>query len=171
MTAKRADIGELPNWPRLLSREQAAAYVGLSPNQFVEEVSAGALPAAILPYSKVNEWRWDRDELAAALLNAVAQPPDGDASECLIYFVRAGDGPIKIGITNTIRSRLRVLQSGHYEELSLLLVIEGTPSQEALIHHRFSHLHIRGEWFTAGADLLAFIDGATERRFAGWGDT
>ncbi len=34
MTAKKADLADLPQWPRLLSREQAAAYVGLSPNAF-----------------------------------------------------------------------------------------------------------------------------------------
>ena len=30
MTARRSDLSDLPNWPRLLSREQAAAYVGIS---------------------------------------------------------------------------------------------------------------------------------------------
>ncbi len=26
MTARRSDLSDLPDWPRLLSREQAAAY-------------------------------------------------------------------------------------------------------------------------------------------------
>lgn len=30
MTAARADLRDLPDWPRLLSREQAAAYLGVS---------------------------------------------------------------------------------------------------------------------------------------------
>lgn len=30
MTAKRSDLADLPDWPRLLSREQAAAYCGVS---------------------------------------------------------------------------------------------------------------------------------------------
>lgn len=34
MTAAKIKPGDLPNWPRLLSREMAAAYVGVSPNAF-----------------------------------------------------------------------------------------------------------------------------------------
>jgi hypothetical protein len=30
VTAKRSDLADLPDWPRLLSREQAAAYCGVS---------------------------------------------------------------------------------------------------------------------------------------------
>ena len=30
MTARRSDLSDLPDWPRLLSREQAAAYLGVS---------------------------------------------------------------------------------------------------------------------------------------------
>ena len=30
MTAARSDLRDLPDWPRLLSREQAAAYLGVS---------------------------------------------------------------------------------------------------------------------------------------------
>lgn len=52
--------------PRLLSREQAAAYVGLSANQFDEEVRAGRFPASVALY--VTRRRlWDRSALDAAL--------------------------------------------------------------------------------------------------------
>lgn len=44
MTAARRDLAELPYWPRYLSREQAAAYVGVSPNVFDGEVQAGIWP-------------------------------------------------------------------------------------------------------------------------------
>ena len=30
MVAQRADLADLPYWPRLLSREQASAYLGIS---------------------------------------------------------------------------------------------------------------------------------------------
>jgi hypothetical protein len=29
--------------------------------------------------------------------------------------------------------------------------------REAELHQRFRHLHVRGEWFRPGPDLLAFI--------------
>ena len=34
MTARTEDLDGLPNWPRLLSREQAAAYLGVAPSTF-----------------------------------------------------------------------------------------------------------------------------------------
>lgn len=44
MTAKLEDIAKLPGWPRWLSEEQAAAYVGVSVTMFREEVTAGVWP-------------------------------------------------------------------------------------------------------------------------------
>lgn len=38
MTARRADIADLPAWPRGLSLEQAAAYVGVTPPTFAKHV-------------------------------------------------------------------------------------------------------------------------------------
>lgn len=44
MTAKVSDLSGLPYWPRMLSREQAARYVGVSPTQFDREVEEGRWP-------------------------------------------------------------------------------------------------------------------------------
>ena len=44
MTARRQDLADLPYWPRWMSREQAASYVGVSPNVFDAEVKAGVWP-------------------------------------------------------------------------------------------------------------------------------
>ena len=52
--------------PRLLSREQAARYLGLSPNQFEIEVAAGTWPAAV-PLRRTRRKLWDRVELDRAL--------------------------------------------------------------------------------------------------------
>jgi hypothetical protein len=41
MTASLESIANCPDWPRWLSREQAAQYVGRSVNQFMSEVDAG----------------------------------------------------------------------------------------------------------------------------------
>lgn len=45
MAAKVTDLNGLPYWPRLLSRDQAARYVGVSATQFSKEVAAGRWPA------------------------------------------------------------------------------------------------------------------------------
>jgi hypothetical protein len=57
MAAKRADIADLPFWPRCLSRDQAAAYVGVSPGKFDEEVASGVWPSGERRGGRVL---WDR---------------------------------------------------------------------------------------------------------------
>lgn len=44
MTARITDIKDCPAWPRGLSEEQAAAYVGVSVCTFRSEVTAGIWP-------------------------------------------------------------------------------------------------------------------------------
>lgn len=38
MSAKAKDLEHLPDWPRMLSRDQAAAYCSLSPNAFDDHI-------------------------------------------------------------------------------------------------------------------------------------
>jgi predicted DNA-binding transcriptional regulator AlpA len=65
--------------PRLLSREQAAAYVGLSANQFDEEVRAGRFPTPVDLF--VTRRRlWDRCAIDAALdaeITSILDGPNG----------------------------------------------------------------------------------------------
>ncbi len=63
MTARRADIADLPDWPRLLSREQAAAYVGLSVNSFKIRVGREFPDPKIIGARKL----WDRRQLDEAV--------------------------------------------------------------------------------------------------------
>ena len=60
MTAPKLAISELPDWPRGLSRAQAAAYVGVGPVKFEAEVAAGIWPA---PWARGRRVTWDRREL------------------------------------------------------------------------------------------------------------
>lgn len=63
MTARKRDIAELPGWPRGLSREQAAAYVGVSPNVFDWEVAQGIWPPGERRGPKGRRLVWDRELL------------------------------------------------------------------------------------------------------------
>jgi hypothetical protein len=68
-----------------------------------------------------------------------------------VYFVSDGTN-IKIGLTRTgVAGRVRSLQTGASAVLP-------DADREAELHQRFRHLHVRGEWFQPGPDLLAFID-------------
>ncbi len=50
----------LPGWPRYLSRELAAAYVGVSVSAFDQEVTAGWWPPPRRRGAKASRATWDR---------------------------------------------------------------------------------------------------------------
>lgn len=81
MTARRSEIA-LPvgMTPRLLSREQAAAYVGLSPGAFDSEVDAGTYPRPF-PLRRTKRLLWDRIELDRALDSRLTTLVEGDWDE------------------------------------------------------------------------------------------
>lgn len=83
----------------------------------------------------------------------------------LVYFLRAADGPIKIGVTDHLNKRLQILQCGHFQRLEYLMATEGTPGCEAKLHRKFKKFHIRGEWFEAAPELLKFIAALKKDRF------
>lgn len=76
-TSKNAGLEQLRAaglTPRLLSRTQAAAYVGLSPATFDAAVGKGVLPAPIA-LGESRRIMWDREALDAAI-DALGQRRD-----------------------------------------------------------------------------------------------
>jgi hypothetical protein len=72
-----------------------------------------------------------------------------------VYIIRAGeDGPVKIGVATDTRDRLVTLQMGNHLDLKIIREIEGWEAAEAAIHARYSHLRLRGEWFTFCPSML-----------------
>lgn len=77
-----------------------------------------------------------------------------------VYFIAARPrGDIKIGLAKDVRARLATLQTASPQKLVLLGVIEHEDAAglERHIHGVFAAERVRGEWFTASADLKAFI--------------
>lgn len=72
----RAPLSSLPYWPRFLSREEAARYVGVSSDVFDAEVATGMWPAAKRRGGKGGRLTWDR-----CLLDATADLDSGLAKE------------------------------------------------------------------------------------------
>jgi hypothetical protein len=71
-----------------------------------------------------------------------------------VYFIQAGgDGPIKIGVAEDPRTRLRKLQCGNYETLYLIAQIPGSYEEEFSLHRRLESHRIRGEWFAPSEDV------------------
>jgi hypothetical protein len=81
----------------------------------------------------------------------------------MIYFVQGPEGgPIKIGTTTNLGSRLPNLEASSGQSLGVLGVMDGGRPEERELHRRFAHLLAAGrEWFHPGDDLLAFIEAET----------
>lgn len=65
---------------RVLNREEAASYVGVSPGHFDTLVSSGTLPCPLPGYGRTR--RWDRAAIDQALDQAsgLSAPPGGSVS-------------------------------------------------------------------------------------------
>lgn len=75
-----------------------------------------------------------------------------------VYFIRsAGFGVVKIGTAANPSARLRSLQTGNAEELSLIRVIDGGEAEERWLHDRFQQHRVRGEWFTFHPDMMTVL--------------
>lgn len=97
--------------------------------------------AAIAPHAKQRLGHWSHDSQLI-----------GD-----VYFVQSAAGAIKIGFSTDLKHRLRDLQVASGERLTLIGKVSGTYSHESSLHRHFRHLHLHGEWFSPGKDLLDFI--------------
>lgn len=76
-----------------------------------------------------------------------------------VYFARASaTGAIKIGSSNDIVERIRGLQTAQSGAIELLAQAPGSKAYERLLHVRFDHLRLRGEWFLPEPELISFIE-------------
>lgn len=73
-----------------------------------------------------------------------------------VYFIQAGEnGPVKIGYATDVAHRCRDLQTGHYEALRIIRVIETANSTaERWLHRHFDAERLRGEWFRFDVAML-----------------
>lgn len=79
-----------------------------------------------------------------------------------IYLVQAGEGgPVKIGVSTDVPSRIRSLQTGIPQPLILLATFPGCRSKERRLHERLARYRIRGEWFSPAPEVLAAAEEVT----------
>lgn len=72
-----------------------------------------------------------------------------------VYFAQRGTlGPVKIGRTRQLSSRITALQSVCPEEVALLGQLPETDIAEARLHAEFRRHRIRGEWFHPAPEIL-----------------
>ncbi len=65
-----------PDWPRLMQRAKAAAYVDMSIPKFEAEIALGNLPASIMIGGREHWCRKSLDTAIDRLLNGEAEIPD-----------------------------------------------------------------------------------------------
>ena len=77
-----------------------------------------------------------------------------------IYFLQQTppDGPVKIGYTKRkVRTRVGEAQTFSATKLFVLVEVMGTKDHEKALHRAFSHLRIRGEWFSYGGEIRDLV--------------
>lgn len=76
----------------------------------------------------------------------------------MIYIVRAGvTDMIKIGFANDVPARLRELQSGCWERLTVVREMPGDRTVERWLHGHFKAHCVRSEWFKFHPDMLTIV--------------
>lgn len=81
-----------------------------------------------------------------------------------VYFVSA-PGRVKIGFTCRPEKRLKDLQKGDMETLSVIAIIDGSRFLEKTLHHILQPHRLRGEWFADCAEVRAEIDSAIAGKY------
>ncbi|MFL0798786.1 MAG: GIY-YIG nuclease family protein [Cellvibrionaceae bacterium] len=87
----------------------------------------------------------------------------------LIYFVQ-GDQTrrIKIGKTNNpMEDRLRNLQTGSPDKLSVIGMTFEPYANEELMHNDFQDLRVHGEWFEESSRIYEYINGSCFKSIEG----
>lgn len=77
----------------------------------------------------------------------------------MIYFVQSPDGgPVKIGYSADVPTRVKQLEADYKRPLALLATMPGEVKDERAVHERFSHLRFgKTEQFRPAPDLMEFI--------------
>lgn len=86
--------------------------------------------------------------------------PPIEYGECL-YFLQSGTGgPIKIGYTKQLATRLNALHKMNGGSIRFLGALAADKQEEKRFHERYAADRLHGEWFRLSPDILLFLCGA-----------
>lgn len=86
------------------------------------------------------------------------EPPPSYATIGTVYFIGPDGGPVKIGFTTNLKTRLGRLQVGSPAKLKVFAAIHDAPGRlEREYHARFWQCRLHGEWFELTDELSAEI--------------
>ena len=159
MKQHRAFVGNAPR-PTVRAAWSVCAYdnCNADPNEelaaplCMEHAKKVAVQVMLLTNTSVNPTMKGIGGKATAKKLAAPYSPQPRDRAGVVYFIQFGDR-IKIGFTSDLKRRMQVLPHD-----KVLAVIAGTMTDERRCHEKFAHLRLTGEWFSAGPELLKFIN-------------
>lgn len=155
-THPAADVFPLLEGAEVRRTVTSLSLVG-APDQVWWDLARAVLDREVVPPCGLNVSQ--RALLAAMMIELIESRREGARGGVVVYFVRDRQSDlIKIGSSCNERKRLRSLQTAHGGQLWLMATCPGGRAREYQLHCRFAASRVRGEWFRASPDLLAFIE-------------
>ncbi len=96
--------------------------------------------------SDLDEAKRRQSEYIQRLKNGT--PTNLSRRDTILYIIQRENGPIKVGISANLKSRLRTLQNGNAERITVLRKYTMRDVEKA-IHRMLRDSRLEGEWFAA----------------------
>lgn len=143
---------------------EVADALGVNPAWVLTVAETGLAPAIRLT-SRRRSYRIAESDLE--IWRGVAETAiiAGNVSTWIYFVQPVWGGPVKIGLTANLRSRLDAMQAMSPLPLRVLAVQPGDRDREIELHQRFAPWRTHGEWFSWDADGLPELIRATQDRF------
>lgn len=144
-------VSRLAEEPRtirdMMNREQAAAHLGMSLDDFNFYLLLGRLPPA-----ENDGWLSDR----LVLRSRRATDPNPRSGIYIVQFMSF----VKIGFSDDILRRIANIQDTLPTRIKVIGIFEGrTRKGERSVHRKFAKYRTRGEWYNLEGKLVAWIEG------------
>ena len=78
-----------------------------------------------------------------------------------VYLIRGNDGKYKIGVSKTPTKRIKPIQTGNPDQLTIVEVYESNNAYkiETALHNKYAYTRNTGEWFDLSiSDEITFIE-------------
>lgn len=109
---------------------------------------------------KAELLRWWSEDASGIVFDSERSFRDNEKpkKQRLVYFILdVINRVVKIGISDNPASRMNGLRTSNASELKLLVSIPGDSKKEKELQNKFSHLRVKGEWFTYNDEIENFI--------------
>lgn len=75
----------------------------------------------------------------------------------LVYVIASASGRVKIGIAYDPEERLKQLQTGSFQRLRILGLLQGGSQLESYLHEKFKYQRLVGEWFEPNMRMIRWM--------------